>query len=269
VKPKHAALLIAFAFLACAGSRATTGVTPSAPRAVPGFDTRDYPGDDVMRAWREQSPYRWTGYYLPAPCYTGTTWSGRRSALREMGWGFAVLFVGEQDWSAMGGAAGDSTAAVANPRCTRANLNAEQGAAHARAAADAAAADGFPAGAVVFLDVERVERVSPELEAYVRAWFAAMLEEGRFVPALYAHDSNVPALYAIPEAEFARRGRSDTPGLWVAKTAGFTLDRTPAQSGYPVASIWQGIFDARETFGGTTLRIDANVATSADPSAGR
>ncbi|HEX6589816.1 MAG TPA: hypothetical protein VF039_12405, partial [Longimicrobiales bacterium] len=55
-------------------------------RGVPGFDTRDYPGDGVMARWRETSPYRWVGYYLQAPCYTGTTWIGKRVPLEQMGW---------------------------------------------------------------------------------------------------------------------------------------------------------------------------------------
>jgi len=40
--------------------------TPSNPNVHPGFDARVYPGEAAMRAWRESSPYRWVGYYLPA-----------------------------------------------------------------------------------------------------------------------------------------------------------------------------------------------------------
>ena len=254
---------------ACAGVSGGASA-PAALRGVPGFDTRDYPGDAVMRQWLDDSPYRWVGYYLPAPCYTGTTWSGRRSALADMGWGFAVIFVGEQDWAAMRPAPGDTVPTVApNPRCTRANLSAERGAADAAAAASAAASDGFPDGTVIFLDVERVERVSPELGSYVQSWTAALLQAGRFVPGLYAHDVNTPALYALVEAEFARAGRTDAPRLWVAKASGFALAAAPADSGYPVAAVWQGVFDTRESRGGTTLNIDVNVAASADPSRGR
>jgi hypothetical protein len=243
---------------------------PIPARGVPGFDTRDYPGDATMRRWFEASPYRWVGYYLPAPCYTGTTWSGRRPALLQQGWGFAVLFVGEQDWGAMRAAPGD-TVAVAAPgaRCATTNLTAANGAAHAAAADEAAAADGFPQGTVIFLDVERVERVSPELATYVRSWFAALLERGRYVPGLYAHDINAAELYAILGEEFARRGRAERPRLWVARQAGFDLARAPAESGHALASAWQGRFDTRETWDGITLNIDVNVADSADPSRGR
>jgi hypothetical protein len=65
-----------------------------------GFDTYAYPGDEVMRAWREANvPYEWVGYYLPAPCHDGTTWSGKRQRLADMGWGMAVIYVGQQTWN--------------------------------------------------------------------------------------------------------------------------------------------------------------------------
>jgi hypothetical protein len=243
---------------------------PLAARGVPGFDTRDYPGDATMRRWYEASPYRWVGYYLPAPCYTGTTWSGRRESLRNMGWGFAVLYVGEQDWAAIRGLPQD-TAPVAAPgaRCTTVNLTPEIAARHAAEAEAAAAADRFPDGTVIFLNVERVERVSPALAGYVRAWAATMLERGRFAPGLYAHDHNAAELYAILAEEYARRARAERPRLWVARAAGFDVRRSPAESGYPVAVAWQGRFDIRETWDGVTLTIDVNVADTADPSRGR
>jgi hypothetical protein len=240
---------------------------PVPARGVPGFDTRDYPGARVMRAWRAESPYRWVGFYLPAPCYTGTGWAGQRETLRTMGWGFAVLFVGEQDWAAIRPAAED-TVPVAAPgaRCTRANLTEGHGARHAEEAAAAAAASGFPTGTALFLNVERVERVSPELRTYVRSWVRTLLERGRYVPALYAHDHNARELYALLTEEFARQGRAERPRLWVARGAGFDLRRSPAESGQPFATVWQGRFDIRDTWGGTTLTIDVNVADSPDPS---
>ncbi|HEX6308390.1 MAG TPA: glycoside hydrolase domain-containing protein [Longimicrobiales bacterium] len=236
------------------------------PRGVPGFDTRDYPGDAVMRGWFGDSPYRWVGYYLPAPCYTGTTWTGRRSSLRAMGWGFAVLYVGEQDWGAMGARTDTSTAP--SPRCTSAHLTAEQGRAHGEEAAAAAAADGFPGGTIIFLDVERVDRVSPELATYVRGWTVRVLEDGRFEPGLYAHDVNVEALYPLLADEYARHQRSGRPALWVARTTGFDLLASPRESGY-AAAIWQGILNTREEWNGGVLNIDVNVADSPDPSRGR
>ena len=247
---------------ACASAPA---VVPA--RGVPGFDTRDYPGGAVMAAWLESSPYRWVGYYLHAPCYTGTSWTGRRRELEEMGWGVAVIFVGEQDWGEARGepALADSPGAAA-PRCTTSNLTAERGTADAAAAEGAAAGEGFPRGTAIFLDVERVDALSSELVAYVRSWAEGLLEGGRYLPGLYAHESNAEPLYAVVAGAFARAGRTNAPRLWVASGRGFDLRKAPVESGVPWASVWQGAFDVRESWGGVTLRIDANVASSASPS---
>ncbi|MFW5952088.1 MAG: glycoside hydrolase domain-containing protein, partial [Gemmatimonadota bacterium] len=258
---------------------------PAAPepaperRGVPGFDTRTYPGDDVMAAWLDASPYRWVGYYLPAPCYTGASWEGKRATLERMGWGTAVLFIGEQDWpdAETADSAGlrpptDSLArerdrerhrapadAGEGARCTSANLTGERGREDGRAAARAARAEGFEPGTVVYLDVEPVESVSDSLARYVEGWTAALVDAG-FEPGLYAHARNAETLRALMvEAAGAE------PRLWVASPRGFNLRRGPAESGYR-ANIWQGVLDIDESWGGTTLRIDANVADRADPS---
>ncbi|HSJ26123.1 MAG TPA: glycoside hydrolase domain-containing protein [Longimicrobiales bacterium] len=264
-------LLAALTVAGVAGACAPLPVGGPVPaRGVPGFDTRDYPGDGTMRRWFEASPYRWVGYYLPSPCYTGTTWTGRRSALRQMGWGFAVLYVGEQDWSAIRPLAADTAGvAVQGARCTTANLTADFAATHAAEAAAAASSDGFPDGTVIFLNVERVEHVSDALRSYIRAWAAGVLNGGRYLPGLYAHDHNASELFTVLAEEFVRHGRADRPRLWVARGAGFDVARAPVESGYAVAAVWQGRFDVRETWDDIALTIDVNVADSADPSRGR
>jgi hypothetical protein len=75
------------------------GPKTSVPGRHPGFDTYHYPGDEVMKAWRhEDVPFEWVGYYLPAPCHDGRSWVGKRERLAEMGWGMAVIYVGQQTW---------------------------------------------------------------------------------------------------------------------------------------------------------------------------
>ena len=260
-----AAIVLAASAACASGGLPLPGPVLAANDVVAGFDTRDYPGDATMRTWLAESPYRWVGYYLPAPCYTGTSWNGRREALQSMGWGMAVLFVGEQDWAQMQPTAADSTVAEQGAQCTRANVTPARGAVDAAAADSAMRAEGFPPGTPVYLDVERMESVSPAMEAYVRAWFDGMLERGRYVPALYAHERNVTILYEVARNAFAAAGRSDAPILWVAGSADFDITMRPEHSGILSASIWQGRFDARETWGGVTLRIDANVARAGTP----
>jgi hypothetical protein len=244
------------------------GATPR-PGAggVPGFDTRDYPGREIMQGWWRESPYRWVGYYLESPCHPRNTWMGRRAEIRAIGWGIALLYVGEQDWSQISAVPrGPGADPEGAPRCTQENLTPQHAADHGAEADLLAAAEGFPAGTVVYLNVERVERVSPELAAYVGAWTAALLERGRYVPGVYAHGRNAQELTAIMQAEFQRRGISGAPPLWVASSAGFDLARWPADSGFPNAVIWQGVFNTRETYGGASLLIDVNVAVNQTPS---
>src|SRR3954470_11263131 len=70
-----------------------------------GFDTFAYPGDDAMRAWlTADKPYKWVGYYLSAPCHPDDSWEGKRATLSGMGWGMAVIYVGQQTWGRTPGA---------------------------------------------------------------------------------------------------------------------------------------------------------------------
>lgn len=280
VRPLGRAALAVALVLVSAGCGLTPPTSaPGAPppagtgaRGVPGFDTRDYPGGDVMARWLEVSPYRWVGYYLPSPCYTGTTWAGRRGMLEAQGWGMAVVYVGEQDWAAMSAAPAEEEpkaveASETAPRCTRDNLTADVGGEHGRAAAASMADEGFPVGSVVHLDVERVASVSPELLAYVGGWVDAVLADGRFAPGLYAHRTNAETLHGAVAARWAEAGRSGSPPLWVAGSGDFDLEAAPEESGVAAADVWQGAFDVRETWDGVTLRIDRNVASGPDPSA--
>ena len=65
-----------------------------------GFDTHTFPGEKTMRAWKDEpgAPYSWVGYYLPSPCHKDASWVGQRQLLTDMGWGLAVVYVGQQSW---------------------------------------------------------------------------------------------------------------------------------------------------------------------------
>jgi hypothetical protein len=248
----------------------------------PGFDTRVYPGDAAMRTWRTSSPYEWTAYYLVAPCQTGTSWVGKRTTVRDMGYGMAVVFLGEQDWPVnpardSAAARRDSAAArrvnaAAQPKqCTASNLTVAKGEVDAARADSTAAAEGFASGTVVYLDVERAEAISSNFETYIRAWFRAMLRSTRYRPGVYMHEKNADAVHAIALSEYARAGRAGEVPFWVAArgTSAFDLTLAPDVSGYSYATIWQGRYNTPETWGGVTIKVDANVAASADPSGGR
>ncbi|MDB4950478.1 MAG: hypothetical protein JWM27_3127 [Gemmatimonadetes bacterium] len=278
------------AMLAFASSCSGAGGLPLARQPSPaggtlGIDTSIYPGDAAMRAWRTESPYRWTGYFLAAPCHRDPGWTGRRAALEQMGWGTAVVYVGQQDWtnasrapaaapavpapadSAQASAASQPSAAPA-PACSASLLTAAQGTAEADDAIAKTAAEGFPRGTAIFLDVERVQTFSPALDAYVRGWTARVLADGRYAPAIYGHAFNAPSLYGATQAVYAQRGTVGRPRFWLASTAGFGRDRAPTDVGYPYADVWQGEIHTRETWGGYPLLVDVNVSINASPSAG-
>lgn len=252
-------LLLSGACASLPTARTVRGATDSHP----GFDVGRFPGETLLRNWRQSSPYRWIGYYLPAPCHRETSWVGARPTLERLGWGVAILYVGQQQFE------GDTTrAAPGSPIvCSRTLLTADRGRADAADAVQRAQAEGFAPGSVVFLDVERVTRIGPEMTAYHTAWTDEMLRLGRFVPGTYAHRDNASALYALAQAAYLRAGRSGVPPFWVAGGGGFSLDQRPFASGFPFASVWQGVLDQDRTWGGVTLRIDENVATRPSPSA--
>lgn len=251
---------LALVLAGCAAG-APTASAPAVAGVHPGFDTWVYPGDELLTAWREASPYRWIGYYLTSPCHREESWQGRRAALERMGWGTAVLYVGQQAFE-------DDP--IENPGadsilCSRTLLTPEQGRTDARDAIARARAEGFPAGTVVFLDVERMEAVPPEMHAYVGAWVAEITADGSYRPGIYAHRRNAPDLRAA--ALEAVDGSSAGLAFWIAGGGTFSLRTPPSGAGLPYATIWQGSFDVERSWGGRSLRIDENVATRASPSA--
>lgn len=245
---------------ACGGPAAAPG--PRQP-VFPGFDTSLYPGDETVRRWRAESPYQWIGLYLPAPCHRETSWVGTRDRLETMGWGIAILYVGQQ---AFEGAAPPDSAAGTPIICSRTLLTAEQGRRDARDAADGARREGFPLGSVVYQDVESMRVIPDSMRAYYSAWQREMLTDGRYLPGTYAHQRNAVELMRLAEEAHRAAGRTETPPFWVAGGSDFSLDRPAWSIGLPFVRIWQGALDVDRTWGGVTLRIDENVATSPSPS---
>jgi hypothetical protein len=260
----RAARSILLAGLVVSSGCSAPGAAPGPAQPVyPGFDTSLYPGDEAARRWRSESPYQWIGFYLPAPCHRETSWVGTRDRLASMGWGFAILSVGQQAFE--GSALPDSTAG--SPIiCSRTLLTEDQGKRDAREAADRAQREGFALGSVIFQDVESMRVIPDSMRVYYRTWQQEMLADGRYVPGTYAHQRNAVALFALAEEAFRLAGRSETPPFWVAGGSAFGLDRPPWSIGLPFVGIWQGALDVDRSWGGQTLRIDENVATSRSPS---
>ncbi len=253
-----AVLLLAFA-AACATPAASPG--PRQP-VYPGFDTRLYPGDETLQIWWDESPYEWIGFYLPSPCHRQTTWAGTRERIERMGWGIAMLYVGQQAFE--GSDDPDPDGPII---CSRTLLTAEQGRLEAIDAANKAAAEGFPTGSVIYKNIEPMHVVPDSMRTYYSAWQRALLEDGRYVPGTYAHQRNAVALRPLAEEAFREAGRMETPPFWVAGGSGFDLNQPPWAIGLPFVRIWQGVLDVQRSWGGRALLIDENTATSRSPSA--
>jgi hypothetical protein len=270
--PRYSCLALSALLLAaaCSDARAILGPLPDDGEIHRGFDTSIYPGDAAMRAWRApSSPYEWTGYYLPAPCHTNTSWSGRRSFLQSLGWGTAVLYVGQQTWE--GVATAPMTApAIARVQqsatCSRTMLSGAQGTIEGSDAAAKASNEGFAAGTVIFLDIEYMSTVTQPMRDYYRSWVAQVIADGRYLPGIYCNKSNAATIYSDVHDEFMLRRPTATPQFWIAGQSGFTTDRKPTDVGYSFANVWQGKLDTDETWNGVALHIDVNVADSPSPS---
>jgi hypothetical protein len=208
-----------------------------------GFDTYAHPGDALLAVWRERSPYRFLGYYLPSPCHRDASWTGSRARLVALGYAPVPIYVGYQ----------------AQGPCSRRAPTAPQGAIHGARAAALAAAEGFPPRSVVFLDVEHMDAVPRAMLRYLRAWSDALLAGG-CAPGIYCHVRNAAAIRGALGAP--------EPVFWVAgNTPAFSPGALPADSGVPFARLWQAKLDVTEEYGGRGLRIDVDVADCPDPSA--
>ena len=266
-----------------------------------GFDTFSYPGDDAMRAWlTADKPYRWVGYYLSAPCHTDSSWEGKRETLSNMGWGMAVIYVGQQTWGRTPGAKIAVTRFVTkrvrqvktrhgkrvvsyvkkrvpvrvlvSPRAARGSSCSTQFVSGSRGTADAndaiakTAAEGFANGTVIFLDIERMDAVPKAMRDYYRAWTERVVEDGRFRPAYYAHSFNANLVYEDVKQVLAAAGISSDPPFWISSGRGFAEDKSPSDVGHAFAQVWQGLIDVVETHNGVKLPIDVNVAQLPSPS---
>jgi hypothetical protein len=278
---KTRVLIPALALLAACHAADSTGPVlnppPSGGATYRGFDTSIYPGDAAMTAWKGGSPFQWSGFYLPAPCHKDATWSGKRTFLTGLGWGIAVIFVGQQTFDGVATILTNRLGAVDFPdaiaratvtaTCSRTLLSSANGIADADDAIAKTLAEGFPAGTVIFLDLEHMDVVTPEMESYYRAWAKRVLEAGPYLPGVYVHKFNAPTVYAGYTEVFKAANVSASPRFWLATASGFSLDKKPSDIGYAFANMWQGILDTDETWSGVTLHIDVDVSDRPSPSA--
>ncbi len=237
-----------------------------------GFDTHTYPGDRTMRAWKdaEGAPYSWVGYYLPAPCHKDRSWVGTRQRLTDMGWGIAIVYVGQQTWGRTPkalSAAGVAKRMKGGTTCNADLLGIDRGNADGVDAISVTEREGFAPRSIVFLDIERMERMPESMRIYYRAWARTLLTDGRYRPGVYVHAHNAQAVYVDLKAEFAAAGVTEEPRIWVASGKGFDEGKAPQDVGFAFAGVWQGMLDVARAVANIKLPIDVNVSAWDSPSA--
>ena len=265
-----------------------------------GFDTGRYPGDKAMRAWRTGgAPYEWTGYYLPAPCHPDDGWSGKRETLTTMGYGLAVIYVGQQTWGRTPGKPHYVPVTVSKKVRTRVGkgskrrwvtrtvtqtvrrkappppkgatcsadfVSGTRGVAEAKDAIARTEREGFLRGTTVFLDIEYMDRTPQAMRDYYSAWVRTVLEDGRYRPGIYVHTNNATVVYHDVKREYLAAKLADEPPFWIAKSKGFDIHKLPSEMGHAFAAVWQGVLDVEQTWAGHKIPIDVNVAGTRSPS---
>ena len=247
-----------------------------------GMDRNDYPGDANMQTLRKT--FAFTGYWLNNPPGADqNSWKGKRASLQAMGYGFLILFNGREykDLKASGDAAAVGTRDAA-------------------AAVQAANAEAFPKGAIIFLDQEQGGRMLPQQRAYIHAWVDGVAKGGYragvYCSGIAFHES--PTISVITANDIRENaGKREihffisndqcppSPGCVYRKTA-----PAPSVSGLAFAEVWQYAQSPRRpevtsacratyspdgncyplgVAASSGLHIDVDTAASADPSSGR
>ena len=194
-----------------------------------------------MQAWRNDSPFYYTGFYLaPAPNHPDASWMDKRQVLVSQGWGLMPVYVGRQAGSP--------------------NLTAATGIGDADDAINLARSAGFPDHATVFLDVETSVPLTARFLNYVTAWANEIRGKSAYSIGIYCNAKNAGQI---------RNALACPAEFWVAYYKGQDLAQSapsPASSGVSFAGAWQFAGDSALTYGGYSITVDLNTATSSDPS---
>jgi Rv2525c-like, glycoside hydrolase-like domain len=196
-----------------------------------GFDRNIYPGDAALPILRKT--FSFASYWIsPPPGETSNTWIGKRTLMREQGFGFVVLYRGREEHE-LKTAAGAVTIGTND----------------ARDAATSAKRETFAPGTIIFLDIEEGGRLSPAYHAYLRAWADALLAAG-YRPGVYcsAMPSHEGHGVTITTADDIRHNEAPRDfSYWVYNDAcppapGCATNRVvpnPSGSGISYAIVWQ------------------------------
>jgi hypothetical protein len=213
-----------------------------------GLDTATYPGDNLMKLARAQANISFTGFYLaPAPSHSSTSWMKKRAFLSGLGYGFAPVYVGQQQ---------------SGPGSH--NLSTKQGGVDGRNAVSLMQGAGFPASSIVYLDVETGPPVVPAFFDYYGAWVQAVITGGYNAGVYCSH---------LLAAQFLVHDSRALPWVFRLQFSGGHVFvpplplPDPAASGFSGAKVLQFAQNCTLNIGGTQLTpVDLNTALVPDPS---
>jgi len=212
-----------------------------------GFDRSEYPGDNLMQRLRAEAQIDFTGFYLaPAPSHSDKGWMDKRAFLQGQGLGFAPVYVGQQQ---------------SPPGST--NLTAPQGTTDGLNATQLAATAGFPAGSVLYLDVETGPPAKPAFFVYYKAWVQSVIDNGYKAGVYCSHHLAAAFIGADNRAvpwvfQLAAIGGNFTPPL---------PRPDPSHASFSAARVLQYAQNAKLNLGATIIKpVDLNTALVADPS---
>lgn len=225
------AIAAAIILFSCQSNPRPNSLGKDAPAAYLGFDRNIFPGKDALPILRRT--FAFSGYWIsPPPSEKTNTWLGQRELLRSQGFGFLLLYRGPKSREL-----NNEAAAI------------EKGTHDAGDAASAAKKEGFPAKAIIFLDIEEGGRLPTPYHSYLRAW-AKRLAGAGYRPGAYC--SGMPAKeepgITITTAEDIRSHIPSQDFVFFAyndacpPAPGCTFPQnppSPAKSGISYAALWQ------------------------------
>ena len=218
--------LVLIAFLSLAAAR-----SQMSPTNFLGFDANDYPGDDALPVLRKT--FSFVGYWIgPPPEEKSSSWLGKRALLQSQGFGFALLWNGRAS------------------RNLKSAADAQQkGKLDAQGAVAAARREGFPAGTVIFLDMEEGGRLGPAYHIYVHEWLDTLAEEnfraGVYCSSMPVDEGGGVSITTAKDLQEQLGGRKLV--FWTYNDAcppapGCGFPQTPpapSEGGFAGAAVWQ------------------------------
>jgi len=246
-----------------------------------GFDLNAYPGDDALPLLKKT--FFFSSYWLSAPPgEKSSSWTGKRKLLEQQGFGFLVLFNARESRE------------VKSMQAAR-----TKGVLDAQRAAKLAAQEGFPAGTIIFLDVEEGGRLPAPYQAYLQTWFETVAASG-FRSGVYCSGITVDEGHDVKittAQDIQSHAGSNKIVFWVYNDScppspGCTFPKappSPSLRGTDFAAIWQHAHSPlRKQFAvhcpanyaqdgncyapgdqAHKWYLDANVASTPDPSSAK